>query len=341
MTTPAYRYPVPLFFTITGALVLIEWLVVQSPSFVRRPDTLAPAVTVDVVLGLPLLYYWLVGRTGRWSKTATVAVFGAALVLAKWLLPAANQTYVNGIAQVLPLLEAGVLIYLAYHANRLLKTYRSYRQANSDFVSNLQRSLNNVTGSPVLSQLLATEAAVVRYGLFGWAGRIDVADGQRAITSHRHTGQVAVLLIIILVAIVESAAVHLLVARWSAGGAWLLTAISLYGILFIVAETVTTVKRPSFVHGQTLHLRFGMRWRTVIALNNMERIERINEKPIQAPDLLVGPLLVPPNLLLTLREPVIFDGIYGLKKTVTRIAVLVDEPNLQGLQDLTGLILTR
>ncbi|MBC7568413.1 MAG: hypothetical protein H7319_01605 [Spirosoma sp.] len=204
---------------------------------------------------------------------------GASLALAKWLLPAHNQTYVNGIAQVLPLLEIGVMGYVAWHGAAVLRAHQTHRQSNPDFVVNLQQSLTDVTEQPKLSQLIASEAA------------------------------------------------HMLVARWSAEGAWLLTAVSLYSLLFIVAETVVTVQHPTYLDGQTLHLRFGLRWRVVVSRNNIKRIERINETPPKHTNLLTGPILVQPNVLLTLCEPVMAEGMYGITKSVRQVEILVDEPD--------------
>jgi hypothetical protein len=327
MTLPR-RYPVSLFIVLALALVITECLVVHSQTFAQKSNPVSLGVTVDVVLGLPLLYYWLIVRTGRWSKTSVVAVFGASLGLAKWLLPPANQTYINSLTMVLPLLEMGVLAYVAYHGLALVRAFRGHRQTQPDFILNLQQSLTNVTGQPKISRILATEAAVIRYGLFGWIKEYSpvcvLTDRRTYLTSHRESGQVALLTMLGIVAVIESVAMHVLVARWSVEGAWLLTATSLYGLLFIIAEIVTTVKRPSYRTGQTLHLRFGLRWQGTVELTNIEQVERINEKPKKAPHTLIGPLLVEPNLLITLREPVVIDGVYGLKKTVNQVAMLVD-----------------
>ena len=314
-----------LFLALAFALLLTEWLVVQSPSFAQWPGPISLGVTVDVVLGLPLLYYGLIVRRGIWSKISLIAVFGVVLGLAKWLLPIENQTYVNGLTRALPLLEAGVLGYVAYHGVSLIRTYRRHRQTNPDFIQNLRQSLVEVTGQVKLSRILVTEVAVVRYGLLGWLGGVEVGAGQRGFTSHWQSGQVALLVAVVLIAGIETVAVHFLVARWSLVGAWLLTATSLYSLLFIIAETVTTVKRPTYLDGPSLHLRFGLRCQGSIALSNIERVEPIHENPKKAPHTLNGPILVQPNVLLTLREPVLIEGIYGLKKTVTRVALLVDE----------------
>lgn len=75
MTSTIRRHPLPLFLGLATLLVLVEWLIVHGTSFSRKADRLALGVTVDLVVLLPLLYYWLIVRTGRWSKLSIVAVF--------------------------------------------------------------------------------------------------------------------------------------------------------------------------------------------------------------------------------------------------------------------------
>ena len=147
-----------------------------------------------------------------------------------------------------------------------------------------------MTGQPKLSQLIAAEAAVFRYGLFGWIFEEKASTGRQLLfTSHRTSAQVAFLMAVMVIVGIETAALHLLMAQWSVGGAWFLTAVSVYSLLFLIAETIVTVHQPLFFDGQTVYLRFGLRWRMVISQSNIERIERISENPPKRDELLTGP----------------------------------------------------
>lgn len=327
MTSAIRRYPLPLFLCLATVLVLIEWLVVHSAPFSRGADRLSLGVTVDLIVILPLLYYWLIVRTGRWSKPSIVAVFGGCVGLAKWLLPVTQHTYVDSIAYAVPVLEAGVLLYMVWHGLALIRRYKLHQQTQSDFIHSLQLSLREITGNVTLSHIIASEAAVMRYSLLGWLPDTVSTDQRIVLTSHRDSGQIAMLVMVMVVAGIESVAVHFLLARWSVTAAWLLTATSLYTLLFLIAETVTTVRRPSFLIDGRLHLRFGLRWSGVIDLADISKIERISEKPDADKQTLTGPLLVQPNLLITLRNPVVLSGLYGIQKTVTRVALLIDSPD--------------
>ncbi len=327
MTSPVRRYPLQLFLGLATLVVVAEWLVVHSTPFSHGADRLALGVTVDLVLLIPLLYYWLLVQTGRWSKTSIVAVFAGCVGVAKWILPAAQHSYVNKVAYAVPMLEASVLLYIVWHGATLLRSYKRHQQAQADFSRSLHLSLSELTGNSRLSHIIATEAAVVRYSVLGWLSEKSVTDQRVLLPSHRNSGQVAMLIMVIVVAEIKSVVAHLLLARWSNTAAWILTATSIYTILFLIAEIVTTVRRPSFQQDGLLHLRFGLRWAGVVSLDNISKVERINEKPKADKQTLTGPLLVQPNLLITLHKPVIVTGLYGLQKTVTRIALLLDSPD--------------
>ena len=333
MTSTIRRHPLPLFLGLATFMILAEWLVVHSSSFSRSADPLALGVTVDLLILLPLLYYWLLVRTGRWSKTSVVAVFAGCIGVAKWILPAAQHSYVNSVAYATPVLETGLFLYLAWHGVALIRSYRQHQQAQPDFSQSLQLSLSELTGNYRLSHIVATEAAVIRYSVLGWLPENPLTDQHILLPSHRNSGQVAMLIMVIVVAGIESVVAHLLFARWSDTAAWILTATSVYTVLFLIAETVTTVRRPSFRRNDMLHLRFGLRWAGIVSLDNISQIERINEKPNIDKQTLTGPLLVQPNVLITLHKPVIVTGLYGLQKTVTRIARLVDSPDSLSIVD--------
>jgi hypothetical protein len=58
----------------------------------------------------------------------------------------------------------------------------------------------------------------------------------------------------------EAALVHLLVARWSVTVAWILTALSVYGAVWLVAVARSFSLRPVLLTGDELIVRAGLLW---------------------------------------------------------------------------------
>ncbi|MVM32331.1 hypothetical protein GO755_19950 [Spirosoma sp. HMF4905] len=90
------------------------------------------------------------------------------------------------------------------------------------------------------------------YILSGWQLKPDVPDGAKTLTTHRQSGQIA-LVGILLVGVVEGVAVHLLVGRWSPMVAFWIIVLSSDEMLFFTANVIATVKRPSYLTDSHFH----------------------------------------------------------------------------------------
>ncbi len=306
-----------------AGLIALEAYLVHSPVFTRRLMLLSGAVLFDLTVLPTLLVYWLIARPQGWPISRTLLVALLMLRVALFILPETSS--LSGRLSwplLLALTEGAVLLMAVVRLRTIVRSYRQLRPA-TDSVTALHGSLTPIFGERA-SQLLLSEAQLMYYALLGWRLTSDAPAGSRVITTHRESGQVALLIGLGMAGLIELGGAHLLLARWNPVVAWWVTALSGYSLLFLAAEVVATLKRPSYLLPQTLHLRLGVRWRVTLNRTNIATIQPIHEKPAKAADLLNGSMLTAPNLLLTLHEPVQIDGPYGLTKTVTRIALFVD-----------------
>ena len=109
---------------------------------------------------------------------------------------------------------------------------------------------------PRVAGVLATELALVAYAIGGWVRRPAPDHTARSFTCLRAwTPLLAGLLVLLGVEIVG---VHLLVSLASPTIAWVLTALSLYGVLWLVGDAQAARHRPILV--DRLLVRVGLRW---------------------------------------------------------------------------------
>lgn len=94
----------------------------------------------------------------------------------------------------------------------------------------------------------------------------------------------------------------------------------------MLAVINTTRTRPSYLTPNALHLHLDMRWRVVIHRDQLAAVAPVTDKLSKQAGLLNAALLTAPNLLITLKEPIVVQGLYGLERTVTQITLFVDEP---------------
>ena len=115
---------------------------------------------------------------------------------------------------------------------------------------------------------------------------------------------------------------HILVTRWSAKAAWALTALTVYSLLWILADYRATRLRPILLDDDTLCLRTGLRWTVRIPRSH---IVAIHKKAPKAEPSVRTALPTATPMWIELSEPVTAQGPYGIEKKVRWISVAVDE----------------
>jgi hypothetical protein len=173
------------------------------------------------------------------------------------------------------------------------------------------------------AEAIGFEMAVVYYSLFAWRRRRPPLDpATRVFTYHRTNGYGALGFALLIVTLAEAIPVHLLVTRWSPRGAWLLTALAAYGMLWFLADYRATRLRPILLDGDTLCLRTGLRWTVRIPRSH---IVALHKKAPKTEPFIRATLPSTTPLWIELSEPVTAQGPYGKEKTARWIAVAVDE----------------
>ncbi len=315
------------FVVLAAATIVAEVLVVQAPGFGQNPDLLSFAVTFDLTIGIPLAYYLIVSRKLNVTPASALVVFLACTGLAGLILPASHQTYLRLVEKALLLTEGGLLVYGVVQVRNVVRAYRAAAQHRADFLLNLREALQGVLGVPVVLSIAVNEISTVRYGLLFWLGGQEVLPGQKSFTTHKESGYVAVWAVLLFVLVLETAGLHFLLLQWSPVAAYISTGLSIYSIVFFVADLASMVKRPIVFHDETLLFRIGIRWNATIARDDIKRLTPIRDfdKAKEKDTLLCAPANVP-NLLLELHQPVVVTGFFGIRRQTQRIAFHADDP---------------
>jgi hypothetical protein len=322
---PVRLGPLLLFGALLALLVGTEYAVVHHPSFGRYP-ALPPAVAFDLLVVLPGLFYLCLVRQYKLPVTTVAAAFGAGLALSHWLLPTAGLPVLAWAGRLAVVGEVATFGYALVRVRRVRRGYQLARQQSADFIDNLLAA-----GQPVLGHLteaVMTEVAVFRYAVLGGWAPLEVGPAETPFSTHRNSGFVAMLAAFAGLSVVEMAAAHLVAGHWWPRVAWLLTGLSAYSLLWLLAHGQAVRRRPVLLTATALVVRVGFVWRVAIPISNILSANKIADAPAARPGLLNAArlLLTPPNLLLTLAEPQRVQGLYGLHRTVRRLAIYVDEP---------------
>lgn len=144
-------------------------------------------------------------------------------------------------------------------------------------------------------------------------------------TFHERSGWGAIAAGIAVVIAGEAIGVHLLVRQWSTIAAWILTALDIYGIVWLIDDYRALRSRPTTIDDTGLHVRYGKRWVADVPLQSIESVERIEGEWKKRPGAIKLAMLDDPRLLIRLREPVQAIGLGIIKRQVDAIAALPDD----------------
>ncbi len=288
------RKPLPLFGMAAAGIAIACVAITRSHAFASNPDVLAWGVTFDLTLTIPLLYWLFVIRSGAARAIAVAPVFAIGAAIAAVILPRGDQQFLHELRFLVAPLEVVTLVLVV----------RSGRA----------------------SGLIGTELAVLRYAVTGWRARADVPRNARAFTVHERIGWGSIVAALILVIAAESLAMHVIVQMWSVRFAWILTALELYGVLWLLGDYHALRLRPSYADDDALHIRYGLRWSVDIGFDDIASCQAIaSEADWKRPAVLKVAMLDAPRFLLRLRTPAVAHGLLGLRKTIDAIAIAPDD----------------
>jgi hypothetical protein len=305
-------------------IVLVEHTITLQPVFLQRP-VLPLAVVFDLLVGMPVLFYFLVVRRYQWPLSTVATAVGAGLALVHWLIPAAQQPL--RVLQWLPVvLEMTTLTMLAIKARRLAQAYQAAETTEVGFLPRARLALPQVLGPA--GALLVAELDMLHYAVLGWGARPPLLVEGTAFSYHRESGFGAFIGMLAGVLTIETAALHLLVSHWGPHAAGWLLCLDVYSLLLVIAHGHAVRLSPSILTAEVMTLRVGFIWHLSVPRSTLVAIEPICDAPLpDAETLTLTKLLfTTPNLLLTFAAPVAVAGPYGIRRTARRLAVYLDQP---------------
>jgi hypothetical protein len=295
--------------------------IVRSHLFAANPDVIAWGVTLDLTFTIPLLYWIVLIRSGMARPITIVPVFAIGATVAAILLPRGDQALLHSLRYVVAPLEIVTIVLLV---RRLVAMRR--RESTGDPLARIRTAAEAALGNGVMAGLVATEIAVVWYAIFGWRRDADAPAASRPFTVHQRSGWGSVLACILVLVASESIAVHLFVQMWSARAAWIVTSLDVYGLLWLIGDYNALRLRPSLVRGNTLEIRYGLRWTATIERANVIAMRDAgDEADWKRPGVLKVAMIDAPRFIIELREPVIANGLAGMRKSVGAIAISPDD----------------
>lgn len=308
---------------VYGASFYVAGRLPQSAS----PGALAVGLTLDLTVVVPLLYYALLVRGRGWPAVTTGLVFVASLIAAEWVVPAGHQSLLRAMQWGGGLVEAGLAGYVLLRAGRTLHRLRrvSGAAAEPDLLTRWRGACRQAFDVRAVADAFAYEAAVLYYAA-SLLRRAPQPKVPGSFSYHRTNGYGAVVGAILMAALAELAAGHVLLQMWSATAAWVHLALSAYGVVWLLGDFQGMRARPIRLAEGALLVRTGLRWSVRLPYAQIASVASTRREPAGAgPDHLSAVAFGSPQFLIRLHAPVKAEGPYGMTKRVASLTLRVDE----------------
>ena len=319
------------FIILAAGLSGLElWFVQANPAF-ADPNLFSWAITTDIIVGIPLLFFAFVTRKKLLPHLTLLPVFYLAVQVAEYVLPLSYHQYhinpVNGVLSiVIPIGELAALAYVGYKARTIIRQYRRHRHPYTYAPDVILRSVSQVFDANI-GRLLALELSAIYYALCGWF--LTPKEGQgnyQYFSYYRKAGYGGIVAVLLMAIAVETLALHLLLSIWSETLAWFFTVLGLYGAVGLVADFQAVRNQPIILTPSHLHLRIGLRIQGDIPLYKIASLTEVTPGlDKKAPGYINCVTWGTPNLIIELNESVEFTQMFGKKTAGQRIGICLDE----------------
>ncbi|WP_350292911.1 hypothetical protein [uncultured Croceitalea sp.] len=310
-------------FGIPNLLIGILILIAKSSVFMANKDSLAIAITIDLLLTVPFIYFLLIRKTTI-PKTTVVPFLIIGLVVGSLILPAENQYYLSLFKTwVLPIIELAILAFVLYNVSKAIKRYKEHKTHSYDFYTNLKDTCNEILPKGMVTPVV-TEIAVFYYGFINWKKKV-FKPGE--FSYHKNSGTISLLVAIIFIIGVETVVFHILLAKWNIVAAWILSILSIYSAIQLFGFLKSMLYRPITIENDMLYLRYGIMNEAVVAIKEIDSIALFTkdiklDKETRKLSFLGE--LEGHNVIIRLKEAHTLTGLYGIKRTFKVLVLHVD-----------------
>ncbi|WP_245830844.1 hypothetical protein [Marivirga sericea] len=297
----------------------------MKSSFLKGNDTLSFALTTDLLLTVPLVYFLLI-RKSKIAKTTVVPFMIIGLLIGSFFLPKESQSYLSIFKTwVLPIIEMSIIVFVLIKVRNAIRKYKGIKGSIPDFYNALKSTCYEILPRALVLPFV-TEVAVFYYSFINWKTR---EVGANEYTYHKTSGTPALLYAFILVIGIETVVIHFLLTQWSIIAAWCLTALSIYSAIQIFGFAKSLTQRPISINEDSLTLKYGILNEVEIPFLDIDKVE-LSSKSLEKNVLTrtLSPLgeIESHNIIISLNTENELIGLYGRKKKFILLGLHVDDP---------------
>lgn len=281
---------------------------------------------LDLFVTFPLAYLLICRPSWKALLKKSIAVLMLGLAFGSLAIPDASKLVWRDIDRLRLLLPALFAVAEVAVAACLLVGVRRALQADANIDRVLANAIRRHFGTGAMGRLMEFEARIWFYALF--MRKAPQFDGDRHFSTARAGGNASNQLAWIWLMAFDIPVAHMLLHfLWSPFAAWVATALTAWGLLYLLADYRATLVRPVSLDGDALLVRCGALAADVaIPYAMVASVERVAHPERRLPGKRYFRHLGQMNVEITLREGSMLPTLLGAGKSATHAVLGVDDP---------------
>ncbi len=309
------------FLLLAGMVFTGNWLIVRYLSNSSSSEIPEWPIGFDFLLLLPLMYLWLNRKQGRQAFIGAIALFGVGVLLGSWILPDESKNAWLVLEQLRFIVLVGIVLTQAILIFLMIREVFAKKESHNLDIA-VDEAIGRRFGREGFARLMRIEARMCLYALLRNPIKHEFP-GEQHFHYHLHQGNASNQQAFLILIGAEIPIAHLLLHLYSPTLALFITATSLYGFIFLLAEYRATLYRPISVAGEKLHIRCGVIGDQVILFRDIASVKNCEGRIKRAPKRLRFTGSQHANVHIQLNPDTHLDTLFG-KKQIDEIYLAVD-----------------
>lgn len=211
-----------------------------------------------------------------------------------------------------------IFLFIRYFPSIVRKVKLSHETLLFAFPAEVDKKCN---GNPII-RVLSSEMLMFYYAFLSWGKKVE----KNSITLYKNTMYIPVLIMVFHAAIFEAVGFHILFHERFPILAWGHTILSVYGLIFLIADFQALRHNPVKIHRNRLYLSNGLLKRASIKMEDIQTIhEQLDNDEIYHFKAL-GNTDEKPAFVIEMVDEQIIQMAFGLEKKAKFIGIYVDNP---------------
>jgi hypothetical protein len=255
---------------------------------------------------------------------------GLGLMISLFYVSVLRQQQIVGYEYAILLsLTLALLMFDYLKVSQFLAMVKENEEAQYSHDVAIQAALKTILKSQLLLKLLGTELLTLYYAFFANFERSGAVSKHTQFSYTKSSNAHDVFLFVAFSQLPFLPFIHIFLEhKKGPGPAWVITLVTLWSVIWFLAQVEAVKFRPIELSDDHLRYRSGLSWEAEIPLSEIKMARSISAvESFSNDDLFMAPIGSTRNVILEFESPIRFCGPYLQKRTELRAAISLDNPS--------------